>query len=406
MSSDSEEEIAAYKWEGTIQKDVVDLLTKDQTIQDVTQNDINRKLEKKLYMDKMNSSTETRSMIRYLSIIMDVSCAMKNTDMKPTRLSVTKVHLKRFIENYFDQNPLSLISLQSTGEGRASIISDFFWSPSEHIDKLMEMEMKDGDPSLQNSLELVMNQFKEVPKYAFKEVLIIYSSMITWDPSNIFDTIALLKENGVRVSIISLSAAVFILQKICQETSGEFSVAIDSTHYEELLQRNLLPKVSLSVIEERDVLLVKMGFPKKTITKTPVICSCHKLLKWVVFECPKWGSYQWDVPSFCKVWNLMLASSAHLTRTAQHNNPVENFKSAESLEERLLNLHLEVIPSKEVKNGEPIPAEEIIIWSGCEKKLLKEDLKYISSCPKCHNMFCLDCDIFIHETLLSCPMWD
>mmetsp|Transcript_6890 Transcript_6890/g.6042 ORF Transcript_6890/g.6042 Transcript_6890/m.6042 type:complete len:152 (+) Transcript_6890:408-863(+) len=151
----------------------------------------------------------------------------------------------------------------------------------------MDSEVKEGDPSLQNSLELALNQFKDVPKYAFKEVLVVYSSMITCDPSNIFDTVNLLKENGVRVSIVSLSAAVFILQKLCTETSGEFSVAKDTAHYEELLQRSLLPKVSLTAIEDRDVLLVKMGFPKKTITRSPVFCSCHKLMRCVIFECPK-----------------------------------------------------------------------------------------------------------------------
>jgi len=118
-----------------------------------------------------------------------------------------------------------------------------------------------------------MNNLSEVPKYAYKEILIIYSNMITCDPANIFDTIASLKESGVKVSIISLSAAVFILQKVCSETLGEFSVAKDATHYEELLQRNLLPKISTAAAEEREVLLIKMGFPKKNITPKPVMCS-------------------------------------------------------------------------------------------------------------------------------------
>ena len=178
------------------------------------------------------------------------------------------------------------------------MISDFFDSPNEHIDKLTHCEMKEGDPSLQNALELAINNFSEVPKYAFKEVLVVYSNMITCDPHNIFETITSLKENGIKVSIISLSAAIFILQKVCSETQGEFNVAKDAVHYDELLQRNLLPKISLTAAEERDVLLIKMGFPKKNITQKPVMCSCHKLLKCVVFECPKCGSYQCDVPSF------------------------------------------------------------------------------------------------------------
>lgn len=25
------------------------------------------------------------------------------------------------------------------------------------------------------------------------------------------------------------------------------------------------------------------------------------------------------------------------------------------------------------------------------------------SCPRCHNQFCVDCDIFVHEVLHNCP---
>jgi len=126
MDSESDEAHEDYAWTGNVGNKVVDVLTKDEAIENFGQSEINRKLERKQYMEKINSSTETRSMIRYLSIVIDLSSSMKNTDMKPTRLAVTKVHLKKFIESYFDQNPLSLISLQATGEGRASIISDFF----------------------------------------------------------------------------------------------------------------------------------------------------------------------------------------------------------------------------------------------------------------------------------------
>ena len=45
-------------------------------------------------MDKLNSSSETKSMIRYLTIIIDLSSSMKNTDLKPSRLSITKILLK------------------------------------------------------------------------------------------------------------------------------------------------------------------------------------------------------------------------------------------------------------------------------------------------------------------------
>lgn len=43
--------------------------------------------------------------------------------------------------------------------------------------------------------------------------------------------------------------------------------------------------------------------------------------------------------------------------------------------------------------------------NGCDKTLNVDDLNSsdIVICEKCKKVYCLDCDIFIHETLLSCP---
>lgn len=208
-----DDEINEYAWEGDIGK-AWRALTDDNAISSTIQDEMIRKVDRKNYMDKLNSYAETRSMIRYLTLIIDLSSSMKLTDMKPTRLAVTKVHLKKFIKDYFDQNPLSLISILTTSGGKSMIISYFFNSPNEHIEKLHDSKLSDGDPSLQNALELSVNCFQEVPKYAYKEVLVISSSMITCDPGNIYDTMKLLKENSIKVSIISLSAEVFIFKKI------------------------------------------------------------------------------------------------------------------------------------------------------------------------------------------------
>jgi uncharacterized CHY-type Zn-finger protein len=43
-----------------------------------------------------------------------------------------------------------------------------------------------------------------------------------------------------------------------------------------------------------------------------------------------------------------------------------------------------------------------LICNACDKKLMP-DYEEISYCKDCERTFCIDCDIFIHETLLSCP---
>lgn len=76
----------------------------------------------------------------------------------------------------------------------------------------------------------------------------------------------------------------------------------------------------------------------------------------------------------------MLASSAHLTRTAHHNNPVDNFEIAQNVYEKYpifqsTNGHLD----QPMGNGE-VAALETIKCSGCEKSMEKsyEASKYIS----------------------------
>ncbi|CAM9574684.1 unnamed protein product [Discosporangium mesarthrocarpum] len=52
-----------------------------------------------------------RGMIRYLYLALDMSKAMSEGDMRPSRLAVTLRVVQDFITNYFDQNPLSQLGI-------------------------------------------------------------------------------------------------------------------------------------------------------------------------------------------------------------------------------------------------------------------------------------------------------
>lgn len=69
----------------------------------------------------------------------------------------------------------------------------------------------EGNASLQNSLELASENFASLPDYGRKEVLIIFSSLTNSDPGDIFKTISKVVEEQIQVSVISLSAAIYIL---------------------------------------------------------------------------------------------------------------------------------------------------------------------------------------------------
>lgn len=132
-----------------------------------------------------------------------------------------------FIDEYFDQNPLSLMAVISTSKGRAKLLSQFTNSPAEHKELVQNYEDIGGDPSLQNSLEFCIANSALVPDigFSFKEVVLISSSLVSCDPDDISKTIDDLSLKNFNASVISLSAQVYILEKLTQRTNGNFSVA-------------------------------------------------------------------------------------------------------------------------------------------------------------------------------------
>lgn len=71
--------------------------------------------------------------------------------------------------------------------------------------------------------------------------------------------------------------------------------------------------------------LIKMGFPAKQLLNYPTLCACHNEFKFHVFICPNCATPSCELSSFCKVCQIMLVSSAHLSRTTQHNQHLSRF---------------------------------------------------------------------------------
>ena len=66
-----------------------------------------------------------KGVVRYLCLVLDVSTAMNNKDLKPSRWSFTVGLVENFIVEYFDQNPLSQLSLVVSFMSRAEKLTDF-----------------------------------------------------------------------------------------------------------------------------------------------------------------------------------------------------------------------------------------------------------------------------------------
>jgi transcription initiation factor TFIIH subunit 2 len=97
-----------------------------------------------------------RGIIRHLVLVLDMSFAMAEKDLLPTRYRLTLSYAAAFVREYFEQNPISQLAIFGMRDGVAIRVSDMGGNPAEHLERLRELDGQDpqGNPSLQNALEM------------------------------------------------------------------------------------------------------------------------------------------------------------------------------------------------------------------------------------------------------------
>lgn len=97
-----------------------------------------------------------RGIIRHMIVVLDMSFAMAEKDLLPTRYRLTVSYAVAFVREFFEQNPISQLGIIGMRDGVAVRVSDLSGNPAEHIEKLRGLEGQDpqGNPSLQNALEM------------------------------------------------------------------------------------------------------------------------------------------------------------------------------------------------------------------------------------------------------------
>lgn len=203
-----------------------------------------------------------------------------------------------------------------------------------------------GEPSLQNALEMARSNLGHLPSSNSREVLVIFGSLTTCDPSNIHDTIGLLARDNVRVSMVCLAAEVKVCKTVCKKTGGKFGVALDENHFRDLVFEQVNPpeieakKKKKNRARGPDALdgddnapsegvdLLQMGFPSRLATHAaPTFCACHSKLRSGGYICPRCSVKVCDVPTDCPVCGLTIVMSTHLARSYHHLFPVENYEA-------------------------------------------------------------------------------
>lgn len=349
-----------------------------------------------------------RGIIRHLVLVLDMSFAMAEKDLLPTRYRLTLRYAAAFVREFFEQNPISQLGIIGMRDGVAVRISDVGGNPAEHLERLKGLEDQDpqGNPSLQNALEMCRGALFHAPSHGTREVLIIYGALLSSDPGDIHETVGNLISDRIRVSIVGLSAQVAICADLCSRTNAgdesQYNVAMDEVHFRELFLAATTPPVTRTA-EQSTASLLMMGFPSRTLVAggDTSYCACHNRPFREGYLCTRCSARVCRLPAECPACGLTLILSTHLARSYHHLFPLRNWvevpwadaaRSAAcfSCQAPFPEPPKTKAPDKPKEDAGPKPAKGV-----------SESGRY--ACEVCRQHFCIDCDVFAHEVIHNCP---
>ncbi len=403
--------------------------------------------EQKLISKRLRLLKDTtplqRGIIRHLILIIDLSSAMTEKDLRPTRYLLTLRYCQEFVIEFFEQNPISQLGIIGMRDGLAVRVSDMSGNPNDHIGKLQALRDQEpkGNPSLQNALDMARAALFHAPAHGTREILLLFGSLISSDPSDIHTSIAALVSSSITATIIGLAAQVAVCTTLVKRTNSSlplsetYNVALNEAHYRDLLMRATTPPATSATDAEAasKSSLLMMGFPSRITDPAPSLCACHSKATRGGYLCSRCSSKVCALPTTCPACGLTLILSTHLARSYHHLFPLRNWREVSWS-------HAEASPDQSACFGclssfpvrppppPPPPEEEEDATSsrehekGNRKKPSVANKNTLPSlvkpnpnkdagvsesgryeCETCRRFFCIDCDVFAHEVVHNCP---
>ncbi|KAH6621029.1 putative transcription factor [Chaetomium sp. MPI-SDFR-AT-0129] len=413
---------------------------------------------------KRDTTPFQRGIIRHLMLVLDMSFAMAEKDLLPNRYLLALNYAVEFVREYFEQNPISQLGIVGMRDGIAVRISDMGGNPAEHIEKLRkwaEQQEPQGNPSLQNALEMCRGALFHTPSHGTREVLIIYGALLSSDPGDIHDTVNHLITDRIRVSVVGLAAQVAICEQLCSRTNGgdtsNYAVALHEQHFRELFLAATTPPVTHSNTtvskdpkdqqqnpqsqqqklnnHSNQASLLMMGFPSRTLAPKDNVslCACHHRPTREGYACTRCRAKVCRLPADCPVCGLTLVLSTHLARSYHHLFPLRGWVEvswAQAAAHRLTACFaclapFPVVPASALSTDGKGKGNAATAEGGSTERAaaaagkgntaakggavppeakttgVSESGRY--ACTVCGNHFCIDCDVFAHEMIHNCP---
>ena len=227
-------------------------------------------------------------------------------------------------------------------------------------------------------------------------------------------------------------------KRAAEETGGLYGVASSESHFEDLVSSHA-PPPAVSPLEGSlggsGSELVQMGFPQRLADdkSLSVFVGAEALLQAGGFVCPRCKARVKELPCECHVCRLTLISSPHLARSYHHLFPVAPFEELSSSELRSMGInhhHKASTSSSSAAAAGGTGLDLRISCYGCMRDLtralifasnkdqqdgsmmmdetslaisLSGGAPMVLRCPLCRQMFCFDCDVYIHDALHNCP---
>jgi len=383
-----------------------------------------------------------RGIIRHVVLVLDLSETMMERDMRPNRFIVMIKYTQEYVREFFEQNPISQMSVLGMHDGLSIRVSELSGNPADHIAAIQGLRFPrspqdlpkepKGSPSLQNALELSRAMLYHTPNHGTREVIIVFGSLISLDPGDIHQTIKACVRDRIRVSIVGMSARLKICQEIVGRTNAgdesEYVIATDQELLRELLLATTTPPVVRSTKDttaasaESSASLMMMGFPSRVVEDVPTMCACHGNLTTGGYTCSRCKAKVCSLPVTCPSCQLTLLLSTHLARSYHHLFPLRNWVevSWERAREKgsrecvsCLSIFPE-IPPKDVSDEEMLDSvrlqEKVNRDAARQRRADQEDSEEQKAsesaryeCRACESHFCVDCDMFCHLVLHNCP---
>lgn len=321
-----------------------------------------------------------RGIIRHLVLVLDFAVSMLEKDLRPSRHQLSINLACDFVTEYFEQNPISQLSIIGMFDGIAVSVSPLSGNPQDHIAALRAQSSLEcnGNASLQNALEMARGILFHVPSHGTREIVMIFGGLVSSDPGDIHKTIASLVTDNIRVKIIGLAASLAICREIVKRTNSgnvsNYGIILHEYHFKELLMQATTPPAATT--KSSDNSLIMIGFPSRGVRQIPTLCACHGNLTHGGYNCPRCRSKVCGLPAECPSCKLTLILSTHLARSYHHLFPLVNWE--------------------EVSAGKATSE----VCFACQSIFPPESGRY--QCPACRSQFCVECDLFAHEVLFEC----